>query len=277
MPKSIAVLALSVIAAFTLPATHVMADVLVPSGLAPGSQYQLIFVTSGTTNAESSDINYYNNFVQNAANAAGIGTSLGITWTAIASTDSVNALTNAPSLGPVYDLAGNLITQSSLYSTFNTPLTNLPVIDEYGANILSVNNNAGIAGGVWTGTTAVGTGATIGYAEADGTLGVPNPYPMYVGYSVFGDLGANNVNQGGPIAWLTSQAYPPLDNPTGFIQAQPTELSLYGLSSVLTVPRGISTPEPTTFTLLASGFLTAGGFGLVRRRRGRASDSSPTW
>ncbi|HEV3299447.1 MAG TPA: NHL repeat-containing protein [Planctomycetaceae bacterium] len=31
------------------------------------------------------------------------------------------------------------------------------------------------------------------------------------------------------------------------------------------------TPEPTTITMLVSGFLTAGGFGLVRRRRGRAN------
>jgi hypothetical protein len=32
-----------------------------------------------------------------------------------------------------------------------------------------------------------------------------------------------------------------------------------------------STPEPATLTLLVSGFLTAGGFGLYRRRRTRAA------
>jgi len=31
------------------------------------------------------------------------------------------------------------------------------------------------------------------------------------------------------------------------------------------------TPEPTTITMLVSGFFAAGGFGLYRRRRGRAS------
>jgi len=36
----------------------------------------------------------------------------------------------------------------------------------------------------------------------------------------------------------------------------------------------INTPEPASITLLVSGFLTAGGFGLYRRR-GRASESSP--
>ena len=36
-----------------------------------------------------------------------------------------------------------------------------------------------------------------------------------------------------------------------------------------------STPEPASLTLLVSGFFAIGGFGLYRRRRGRASDSSP--
>lgn len=35
-----------------------------------------------------------------------------------------------------------------------------------------------------------------------------------------------------------------------------------------------ATPEPATITLLASGFFAAGGFGVYRRRRGRA-ESSP--
>jgi hypothetical protein len=36
-----------------------------------------------------------------------------------------------------------------------------------------------------------------------------------------------------------------------------------------------STQEPASITLLVSGFLTAGGFGLVRRRRGSATEPTP--
>jgi hypothetical protein len=35
------------------------------------------------------------------------------------------------------------------------------------------------------------------------------------------------------------------------------------------------TPEPASITLLVSGFLTASGFGIYRRRRGRATELSP--
>jgi len=71
--------------------TSAYAVLFVPVGLAPGDSYQLAFVTSATTNATSSDINSYNSFVQAAADAAGIGSSEGVTWSAIASTSAINA------------------------------------------------------------------------------------------------------------------------------------------------------------------------------------------
>ncbi|MFM7909129.1 MAG: PEP-CTERM sorting domain-containing protein, partial [Microcystis sp.] len=36
--------------------------VVLPSGLNPGDQYRLVFVTSGTRNATTTDINDYNTF-----------------------------------------------------------------------------------------------------------------------------------------------------------------------------------------------------------------------
>lgn len=56
-----------------------------------GDQFRLAFVTSTTIDATSSDIADYNNHVQAAANAAGLGSA---TWKAFVSTPTVNARTN---------------------------------------------------------------------------------------------------------------------------------------------------------------------------------------
>ena len=45
---------------------------LIPSDLNVGDSFRFLFVTSGTRNAESSNINDYNLFVQNAANGDGV-------------------------------------------------------------------------------------------------------------------------------------------------------------------------------------------------------------
>lgn len=37
---------------------------LIPSGLSPGNQYRLVFVTDGTIQATSTDINTYNNYLE---------------------------------------------------------------------------------------------------------------------------------------------------------------------------------------------------------------------
>ncbi|MDP1592516.1 MAG: hypothetical protein Q8M07_32435, partial [Prosthecobacter sp.] len=43
-----------------------------PPGLAPGERYRFVFVTSGTGDATNTDITPYDNFVSNAAVAAGL-------------------------------------------------------------------------------------------------------------------------------------------------------------------------------------------------------------
>jgi len=48
-----------------------------PAGLTPGESFRFVFVTDGTTTATSSDINYYNNFVNtDASNEAGGGSNV---------------------------------------------------------------------------------------------------------------------------------------------------------------------------------------------------------
>ena len=78
------------------------AAILLPS-LNPGDQYRLVFVTSGTRDATSSNIADYNNFVNDAAHAStDLNTALtaagftpsAINWTAIASTATTSAKVN---------------------------------------------------------------------------------------------------------------------------------------------------------------------------------------
>ena len=54
-----------------LCSTAFAGSLIPPTGLAPGSHYRLAFVTSGTTNALSTDIGYYDSFVSAEANALG--------------------------------------------------------------------------------------------------------------------------------------------------------------------------------------------------------------
>jgi len=87
--------------------TQAAGIVTVPA-LAPGSQYRLIFLTAGTTAATSTTIATYNTFVTNLA--TGVPALPTTTWTAIGTTDSLNAITNigANTGVPVYNLGGNL-------------------------------------------------------------------------------------------------------------------------------------------------------------------------
>ena len=85
-----------------------------PPGLNPGDQFRIVFLTVGTTKATSSDIGYYNTFVNNDAinQAGGSGNnvvygSTVLTWKAIASTNAVSAISNIGSFGvPVYTASG---------------------------------------------------------------------------------------------------------------------------------------------------------------------------
>ncbi|MCB1211118.1 MAG: choice-of-anchor D domain-containing protein, partial [Verrucomicrobiales bacterium] len=83
-----------------------------PPGLAVGSVYRLIFVTTGARDATSTDINVYNAFVTDQANAAPALAALGTTWKAIASTATVYARDNTGTNravstgGPFYGING---------------------------------------------------------------------------------------------------------------------------------------------------------------------------
>ena len=66
----------------------------IPTGLNPGDQYRLAFVTSTTRDAISADIADYNSFVTAAANAVPELAALATTWRAIGTTTAVDARDN---------------------------------------------------------------------------------------------------------------------------------------------------------------------------------------
>jgi hypothetical protein len=72
------------------------AGIIVPTGLNPGDQYYLTFVTQDWRDGTSANINDYNDFVQAQAaqNPTLTGTNEGVQWRAVPSTSSVSALTN---------------------------------------------------------------------------------------------------------------------------------------------------------------------------------------
>jgi hypothetical protein len=159
MRKSI-IVGLAAFAALALSVTQLVAAVISPIGLSPGSPYQLIFVTADGHDAMSTTEAPYNTFV--AAEAALNPLLPSATWTAVTSTaDGTNANVNAPSVGlPVYNTAGQLVATSAT-GLYTAPLVNAVSFDQFGGRINSL---------VWTGSSTNGLG-TVG-----NTLGTAAPF-----------------------------------------------------------------------------------------------------
>lgn len=124
--------------------------VTVPTSLSPGDSYYLAFVTNLTTAASSSDIAFYDAFVQAQANAAGLNTIAGnpVTWKALVSTTTTNAVTHLGiGSSPVFRLNDTQIASggSDLWDgSIAVPLN----VTESGTTLP--------AGSVWTGSQANG-------------------------------------------------------------------------------------------------------------------------
>jgi hypothetical protein len=183
--------------ALVLITTTSNAALFVPSGLAPGETYHLAFVTSGTTSATSGDINYYNTFVQNAAEAANIGSGMGVSWSVIASTTSKDANANAVVSGKVFNMSGELVASS--FTDFWDGTHNVGVGIDFDENSNYRNFN------VWTGSNADGSNAA--------SLALGNTTARW-GESTFGSSG-----------WITHGT-----------TSTTTSYSLYALSGPLAAP-----------------------------------------
>jgi hypothetical protein len=203
-----------------------------PTGLAPGTQYQLVFVTLDPSFATSTNIADYNTFVANEAalNAtlAAFDSANGVTWNVIGSTTSVNANVNAPSTGLVYTLNNVEVVASNLY----------------GGSLLSpinIDQNAdAISTTVWTGSNSAGTAAG----------GINDLGQTFTEYGLDTSITS---------AWIAQTNGIESDN----------NMALYALSSVITVPQQSNTPEPGTaqlFLLSLASFATLRGI-VFRARR----------
>ena len=215
--------------------------VVVPTDLAVGDQYRLVFVTAGTRNATSTNINDYNTFVTNQVTGSALATQLTtagfnlgtITWKAIASTDSVaardNTGTNPSSTGVlIYLIDGNRVAND------NADLWLPPIIRPI--NVTQAGSTLGTEV-VWTGTNSSGVvGGSNGLGGSFAITGVTN-------------LSTAN--------WIQNS-----------ITLRTSLRRLYGMSSVLTKPTPpvLKVPEPSSLL----GFITLGGLmlgGAVRKGR----------
>jgi len=125
--------------------------ITVPSGLAPGATYYLVFVTAGARDATSTNIADYDGFVTAQASLDPSLLALGTTWKAIGSTATVDAATHLGLIGsPIYNLSGQLVATNSS-DLFDTNITNSIQYDQFG-NLQQIP--------VWTGSLSNGQGVS---------------------------------------------------------------------------------------------------------------------
>ena len=214
----------------------------------PGNEYQILFVTSGSIAATSTNIADYNSFVTQQADLNPTLAALGATWNAIASTPSTNAIDNCPMSNsvPIYGTNGQIVVEYG--GTFWGEAT--PI--QYDQNGDFVPNTE-----VWTGTSVnesyPGTGML--------PLGEQIPFSMDPVVWEGPTMGATWWGGGTGIEYSEGVWFYG-DGPNNILQ---TQLPMYALSSPITVP----VPEPTTLTLSGSALLGI-GLACLWRLRARA-------
>ena len=138
---------------FLCGVSHAVPLVLQPLELNPGDKYRLVFVTSTSRNAISTDIADYNDFVQAAADASSLS-ALGQTWKAIGSTASVDARDNT-NTNPFADGTGE-----PLYVVNGAKIA-VNYLDLWDGSILNSLSTTELGNDmhapVWTGTLVNGT------------------------------------------------------------------------------------------------------------------------
>lgn len=200
----------------------------VPTLVAPGSPYHLVFVTRDTRNANSTNIADYNAFVnaQAALNPTLTGTNVGVTYSAIGSTASINARVNAPVTAPVFNFNDQSVA-GSFSDIWDGSLGNAVRYDQFVA--------IGFPD-MFTGST------TAGFAFVGNELGTLSPRTGLANFSTS--------------RWIDDSVAPQANN-----------YAFYALSEQIIAPGGTSVPEPTSIAIWSLIGLGLAGFGYYRVRR----------
>ena len=187
--------------------------IIPPPDLSPGDQYRLLFMTSGTRDATSTEIEDYNAFVQQYADASPELAALEVNWQAVVSTPTVaardNTGTNPEIFGegyPIYRVDGELVDQSYA-ALWNNEMTGLLNITEFGEPFPFDPRSNGVE--TWSGSHWDGR-------ISPDALGTANP-------------GTGTATIGGFLAWSNSVA------------SADAAYHIIGMSDLLAVP----VPEPT--------------------------------
>jgi hypothetical protein len=200
------------------------------AALEEGAMYRVLFATSTTTQAISSDIAFYNSFVSTAADSGSVTGSLGLSWKALASTAADN----------VRNHTGIQNSDDSLVTMFNTL-----------GEVVAVSGQD-----LWDG----GLNAAIGY-DANGAIACTIRCGAWTGFRSGGDtasgLGIAPETVGG---WYTAVnnrwAY-------AFSARIHNSRSLYAVSSEV-MKTSIVVTEPGTVILLSLGLA---GLAFARYRK----------
>ena len=227
MIHSIRLIALAAAACLLVQSAAQGAIITQPTGLSPGDQYRLVFLTSTARDATSTDIADYNTFVTGVATAVPQLDDLGTTWTAIASTAAVDARDNTSTTTagvPIYGL-----------DDLRVAADNTDLWDGSLENRIWTTENGSIAPGVvWTGTQ------TDGFEFAGSALG---------------ELAARNgVSVATDTNWVDSGDL-----------SNDLSLPMYAISGILIAEAVEAVPEPSTWALGMSGLAAMAG--ALRRRR----------
>ena len=185
---------------------------LIPGDLGPGDSFRLIFIGSSNTNANSSDIDVYNTFVQNLVAASGHADikALSGTFRMLGSTEAVDARDNTGTTGtgvPIYWLGGAQVADD--YADFYDGDWDE---EATGARETGASVTIGTNWEIWTGSAHDGTEAmhaSLGTSRALGNSG--NEWVMH----------GNPNGSGGPIEGSTA--------------TRSENKGVYGLSGVFTV------------------------------------------
>ena len=211
----------------------VMAVFAAPAFAQPSGPYRLAFATMPAYQATETDITVYNQWMQEEADAAGIGiggTYGDLKWNVIGSTAEVDARdntgTNSGAGVPIYLVDGTTLIANDNADLWDGEIAH--AIDQL------ANGGAPAHLWAWSGTFSDGTAVTPEQSYG-GPLGSP------VNGEVSQGSGGNTTG-----GWLYLQFYLS-DDPT-------KSLPLYAMSEVI--------PEPATMFLLGLG-----GLAMLRRRR----------